>query len=108
MKAQIYEFDLRNFFGGVDLAYNQKEMERLGIPSEIAEYLRKINESIVKLAKEDKIDESQNRLILWNSNGDWNPNLDPEVRKEAENPAFLVTPEGAVDLAESAKLGIER
>jgi len=84
-ESQIYEFDLRNFFGGVDLDYNQKEMERLGIPAEIAEYLRKLNSSIVKLAREDKLDESANRVVLWNSNGEWNPNLDPKIRERLES-----------------------
>jgi hypothetical protein len=48
-KPNIYEFDLSNFFGNIDLGYNKKALVEMGIPEDIAGYLYRVNQSIVRL-----------------------------------------------------------
>lgn len=49
VRSNIYEFDLSNFFGNVDLRYNCARMKGIGVPEEMADYLYKLNQSIVGL-----------------------------------------------------------
>jgi hypothetical protein len=58
-----------------------------GIPNEISKYLMDLNKSIVKLGKEDLLDESDNRKVIYNNDGSLNPNFDKdEMKKINQNP----------------------
>lgn len=81
----IYEFDLRNFFGSVNLEYNERMQKEAGIPERIRKYLHQMTKSIVQLdhcmSTGDHLDESYNREIVWNAGGNPNPNLPLEVQE---------------------------
>lgn len=74
-EKNVYEFDLTGFFDHVDIQYNYKTLKKQGVPEEIAVYLKTLNQSIVKLASEDLMDESGHRKVIYNSDGSKNPNL---------------------------------
>jgi hypothetical protein len=87
VRSNIYEFDLSNFFGNVDLRYNCARMKGIGVPEEMADYLYKLNQSIVGLrgcgwGGEDKVDETIHRRIVWNTDGSPNPNLALDTRRK--------------------------
>ena len=56
----------------------------IGVPLGIAEYLTKLNQSIVKLKssdeRDDLVDETNDRMVLLNPDGTLNPNLPDEVK----------------------------
>jgi len=83
----IKDFDIKGFFDNVDLNYNRKRMQEIGIPEEISEYLYRLNKSIVKLNRpenKDELDESRDRKVIWNSDGGVNPNLSKREKKILE------------------------
>jgi hypothetical protein len=82
-KPYIYEFDLKGFFDNVDLKYNKKVLVEEGFPEEIADYLYRMNRSIVTLGPEssDEMDESQSRKVIYNSDGTLNKNMPQAVQK---------------------------
>lgn len=70
----VYEFDLNNFFEEVDLfKVNQELSQTLGYPPHVVALLEKLNQSVVKLAEEDKLEEPS-RDILLNSSGEFTKN----------------------------------
>ena len=89
----VYEFDLNNFFNEVDLRKIVFEMANtLSYPKEVVNMFRQLNQSVVKLGKEDLLTEPE-RLILIDSKGGPNVNhknkpgkswkeLHPEIPQE--------------------------
>nr|CAB40817.1 unnamed protein product [Neurospora intermedia] len=85
----IYEFDLKNFFPSVDLAYLKDKLMESGIPQDISEYLTVLNRSLVVLTSEDKIPEPH-RDVIFNSDGTPNPNLPKDVQgRILKDPDFV-------------------
>lgn len=83
----IWEFDINSFFPSVDLIYNRERMVEIGIPDHVADYLYTLNKSIVKLPwseKEDQLDESDSRMVLFNSDWSINENLPKKVARSLE------------------------
>lgn len=75
-EENIYEFDLTSFFPSVNLEANEQILsEELGFPKEIAGYLRRINQTITVLTKEDEIEEDNDRKVLLTTEGKPNPNF---------------------------------
>lgn len=75
-KPYIYEFDLKGFFDEVDLDFLYKTMVKdLRVPRREAVFFRKLNRSLVKLAKdpsEDKLPE-RDRSVRYTDQGLPNP-----------------------------------
>lgn len=84
-ESNIYEFDLSKFFDKVNLDYNKGELASRHFPTNVQEFLLKMNQSIVTLTSEDLLDESDNRKIILNSDNSLNPNLPASVKKELGN-----------------------
>lgn len=76
----VYEYDLSSFFDSVDLKYLEEKMGEIGITESTRKYLSQLNQSVVKLATEDKQIE-QDRKVLFNSDGTPNPNLSESEQK---------------------------
>lgn len=55
----IYEYDLKNFFGDVNVHSISEQLTKWQIPAEIVNFLESINLSNVKLPKEQKLDEER-------------------------------------------------
>lgn len=83
----IYEFDLDGFFPNVNLLYMKKRMEEMEIPTSISNRLYKINQSIVLLQEEDKVDENLVRKVVYNTDGTLNPNLPTYLVEKLTDPA---------------------
>lgn len=65
--------------------YNKGELASRHFPTNVQEFLLKMNQSIVTLTSEDLLDESDNRKIILNSDNSLNPNLPASVKKELGN-----------------------
>lgn len=76
----------------MDLRYNEEKLKALGIPPEVAAYLRALNESLVKIKGEALLDESANVKVLENSDGTPNPNHGSLFSEEGAR--WLVEKEG--------------
>lgn len=58
----------------------------MGVPENIAKYMKRLNQSIVKLRTDgDLVDESSDRLVLLNPDGSVNPNLPYELKHHLES-----------------------
>ena len=74
---------MEGFFPGVDLEYNRQVLTEIGLPEEFAQYLKEINQSIVKLSTAgDLVDETSDRKVLLNTDGTLNQNLPKELIEE--------------------------
>lgn len=82
LEENIYEFDLSKFFDKVDLNYNKKVLDKMGIPQNVQDFLQKLNQSIVKLTDEDLLDETINRNVIFNSDNTLNPNLPNALKNQ--------------------------
>lgn len=77
-EANIYEFDLEEFFPSVNLDYNYETLIRIyGMPEKQAAMFRELNRSIVQLPKdpkEDKLQESDREVAFQADGHSLNPN----------------------------------
>ena len=55
--------------------------KELGVPKAVASYLIRLNRSITKLEKVDKLPEQHDRQVLLNTSGRPNPNLPKDIQK---------------------------
>lgn len=85
----VYEFDIQQFFPSVDLDYNMNRLKEIGVSDDISKYLRDLNKSIVKLTKEDLMDETLHRMALYNTDGSLNQNLDEAILKDLSHEDVL-------------------
>lgn len=80
----IYEFDLTGFFPSVDLEYNRNRLLELGVPASIANHFLALNKSLVKLTDDDKMDESDTRMVIFNTDMTLNENLSKDMLQDLE------------------------
>lgn len=80
-RKHIFEFDLKGFFDNVKLNYNRIALMAKGVPEGIASYFEVLNQSIITLTKEDVLDETANRKIVFNSDGSLSQNLSERDHK---------------------------
>lgn len=57
-KANIYEFDLKQFFPSVNTGWIYRQMFNAKIPKDICNWVFRLNKSQPKLPKDRKLDES--------------------------------------------------
>jgi hypothetical protein len=73
-KSNVYEFDLKGFFDNVDLmAISHELRDEYKYESEDVNFITALNQSIVKLCNEDRIEEPD-RVLRFNRNGSINEN----------------------------------
>jgi hypothetical protein len=73
----VYEFDLTDFFGSVDLSRLKASMSARGFTEGACEFFNELNQSLPKLEKEDRVDEPDRNVYL-ESDGSINKNHSPE------------------------------
>jgi len=65
-EPNIYEADFKGFFDNVNRKGLKKVLKNdLGIPEEETMFIEKLNQSVVKLSTEHKLDETRNIHLKW-------------------------------------------
>lgn len=111
-KDYIWEYDLKNFFGEINLEYIYNYMVDKGVPKRIAAELRKINRSLTALTSEDRAPEPERRL-LYTADLEPNPNYSSKIPPNTSSYVIIEeddipnTPSGGVTVPPGVSLELK-